>query len=923
MHSPLPRLASGVRVTHFVVNECLGEGGMGVVYKALDTRLNRTVVLKFLHPDKEITKDRRARFLREARAASSLNHPGIVTIHEIGEWEGLDYIVMEFVDGRTLQQLLRDRGQLAPKEVVSIGMQLADAMAAAHGASILHRDLKPANVMFTGRGRVKILDFGLAKQIDSAITSLSPDDQTVKAEDGRTRAGVLVGSVPYMSPEQAKGGPIDARSDVFALGTLMYELLSGRPAFYAASPVEVLGAILHVDPPPLSGSAPDIPAELIEIIRRAMSKDPGLRWQNMGEVRAALEDLKEQGRISTIGSQTADRLLPPATATGAPVPRRNWLPWAAAAIAICAAIAIYVLRPAPEQPKELALTRVVGEVGVNLDPAISPDGKLVVYASDRSNDGQMDLWLKQIGSAGEPIRLTNSKDVESQPSFSPDGATIVFRSDSQSGGGIFLMPALGGVAPRLIAPRGRRPVFSPDGKRLLYWTGALAQVPGTAGAKVWIADAAGEGEPRQIAAGFASAAWPVWSPAGDRILFQGTQHANNRETFDWWVTNADGSGTVERWRVVPAGSVGYMPYAWLKDRVLCLKDNREISELELDGDRPAGKPVRRLTTGTQVEVGPSVSADGKRLVFASVATNTDVFSVPWTALSRPAPLPLKRLTSDLAEELPRAVSDDGTKLVLTRRQTVLYGDSSETDSRNVWTLDLTSGRKVDITRPPARSFQVDLSPDATRVTYFHEAKNALVLGIAPFEGGPQRTVCANCCRDNIWLRDNRRMLCADVFNKSLSVLDVDSGQSTVYLDKSERRIAPMAITRDGKWVAVTLAKQGGWDIYLIPFREGEAPPMGQWVLVPRPITAHPGVTFSPDGHTLYYGDSSDGHYCLWAQRLDAAMQPVGEAKAVAHHHSYAQKLAAPIANMRLTASLDQVFIALHDVSGSIWQLEGF
>lgn len=526
--SPLPRLSSGTRVTHFVVHECLGEGGMGVVYKAIDTRLNRPVVLKFLHPDKEITKDRRARFLREARAASSLNHPGIVTIHEIGEWEGSDYIVMEFVEGRTLQQLLRERGPLPVKEVVSIGIQLADAMSTAHSASILHRDLKPANVMLTRRGMIKILDFGLAKQIDSAITSVSPDDQTVKAEDGHTRAGVLVGSVPYMSPEQAKGVAVDARSDVFALGTLLYELLSGRPAFHAASPVEVLGAILHIDPPPPSGSSPEVSVELDAIIRRCMAKDPKQRWQNMAEVRGALEELKERGRVSSIGSQTAERVLPqPATPPSPPVPaRRNWLPWTAAAIAILAAGILYLRRPAPQQPKELSLSRVVGEVGVNLDPAISPDGKFVVYASDRSNDGNMDLWLKQIGSPGEPIRLTNSKDIESQPSFSPDGNSILFRS-SGKGGSIFLMPALGGVEPRFIVSGGRSPRLSPDGKRLLYWTGALTQVPGIPGAKAWITDPNSGEPPRQIAAEFASAAWPIWSPQGDRILFQGTQLADN------------------------------------------------------------------------------------------------------------------------------------------------------------------------------------------------------------------------------------------------------------------------------------------------------------------------------------------------------------------------------------------------------------
>ncbi|MBS1824241.1 MAG: protein kinase [Acidobacteria bacterium] len=919
--NPLPRLSSGARVTHFVVDECLGEGGMGVVYKAIDTRLNRPVVLKFLHPDKEATKDRRARFLREARAASALNHPGIVTIHEIGEWEGADYIVMEFVEGRTLQQLLHERGQLSVKEVVSIGIQLADAMAAAHAAAILHRDLKPANVMLTRRGLAKILDFGLAKHIDSAITSLSPDDQTVKAEDGRTRAGVLVGSVPYMSPEQAKGAAVDGRSDVFALGTLLYELLSGRPAFHAASPVEVLGAILHIDPPPPSGSSPDVPIELDTVIRRCMAKDPAQRWQNMAEVRTALEDLKERGRVSSIGSQTAERVIPqPATAAPA---RRNWLPWAAAAIAILAAALLYWRQShTPQQPKELSLTRVVGEVGVNLDPAISPDGKFVVYASDRSTDGYMDLWLKQIGSPGEPIRLTNSKEIESQPSFSPDGTSILFRSSAR-GGSVFLLPALGGVEPRFIVSGGRSPRYSPDGKRILYWTGNLSQVPGGYGAKLWITDSNGSGQPRQIASGFASAAWPIWSPQGDRILFQGTQHADDKSSFDWWVIDADGAAPARRWRVIPSGSIGCMPYAWRENRILCLKENREISLLDLDGGEPSGKPFHRLTTGTQVEVSPSLSTDGNRLVFASVATNTDVYSAPWTALSKSEPLPLKRLTSDLAEELPRAASDDGTKLVLTRRQNILYGASSETDTRHVWTLDIPSGRKVDITRPPARNFQVELSPDATRITYLYETKKTLQLGIAPFEGGPERIVCSNCCRDNVWMRNNRQLLCAAMDRGSLLLLDVETGQTSVYLEKSSRQIAPMAVTRDGKWLAVTLAKPGTWDIYLLPLTPAKAPPNEKWILIPRPASAHPGAAFSPDGHTLYYGDTSDGYYCLWAQRLDAAMHPLGEAKPVAHYHSHAQKLAAPIANLRLTTSLDHVFIALHDVSGSIWQLEGF
>src|SRR5271156_723158 len=283
----------GKTVQNYRIVETLGQGGMGTVYKALDLRLNRFLALKFLVPER-VTADRKRRFFQEAKAASALNHPSIVHIYDIGESEGADFIAMEYVEGSTLQQMLRN-GPMTIDDALRYSIQVADAMSVAHAANIVHRDLKPANVMVTARGLVKILDFGVAKLNEPAVAQraeerpLSAETQTY-VDVNQTVEGMVVGSPAYMSPEQATGKPVDARSDIFEFGVLLHEMLTGQAAFSGGTKLEVLSAILRTDPPRPSSINPNVTPELEWVIAHCLRKDRERRFQGMSEVKIALDD---------------------------------------------------------------------------------------------------------------------------------------------------------------------------------------------------------------------------------------------------------------------------------------------------------------------------------------------------------------------------------------------------------------------------------------------------------------------------------------------------------------------------------------------------------------------------------------------------------------------------------------------------------
>jgi len=360
------RFAAGAKIGPYEVLSQLGAGGMGEVYKARDGRLDRFVALKVLATATLQDPERKRRFVQEARAASALNHPSIVTIYDIGNDDGVDYLAMEMIPGKPFDQLIPRNG-LALGEILRYGAQIADALSKAHAAGIVHRDLKPANVMVTPEGLVKVLDFGLAKLVEHG----APEDSATRSM-ALTDKGTIMGTAAYMSPEQAEARPTDCRSDIFSLGAMLYEMATGQHAFHGASQMATLSAVLRDEPKPISQLTTGLPQELSRIISRCLRKDPDKRFQHAADVRVALEELKEESQSGDLPSPDAPRSA-----------IRNWWRWAAAfALLAAGGMAGYFIigkvgRGTGE--KMLAPAPLTSYPGEQIAPSFSPDGNQVAF----------------------------------------------------------------------------------------------------------------------------------------------------------------------------------------------------------------------------------------------------------------------------------------------------------------------------------------------------------------------------------------------------------------------------------------------------------------------------------------------------------------------------------------------------------------
>ena len=456
----------GKTLDHYQITEKLGEGGMGVVYKARDTHLDRFAAIKVLPPEKVSDPERKRRFIQEAKAASALNHPSIITIYDIDQADGVDFIAMEYVAGKTLDELIPRKG-MRLSLALKYAVQIADALARAHGAGIIHRDLKPSNVMVDEHGLVKVLDFGLAKLTEAA----APEAETVST---RTGEGAIVGTVAYMSPEQAEGKRIDTRSDIFSFGSMLYEMLTGQRAFRGDTRASTIASILKEEPKPISQVAEGLPRDAEKIVRRCLRKDPEHRFQTMADLRVALEELKEESDSGTLESAGA----PTATVRGG-----LWRVAAVTGMAV-AVLALGIagwlwLGRSRSAPAEASLTAVplTSYPGSEDTPSFSPDGNYVAFQWCPEGPGtNCDIYIKQIG-VEPPSRLTTDPANDFSPAWSPDGRFIAFlRKLSPARCALVLIPQRGGQE-RVLAESdaaiytevpGPHVAWTPDSKWLVF-----------------------------------------------------------------------------------------------------------------------------------------------------------------------------------------------------------------------------------------------------------------------------------------------------------------------------------------------------------------------------------------------------------------------------------------------------------------------
>jgi Tol biopolymer transport system component len=507
-------LSPGTKLGPYEIQSPLGAGGMGEVYRARDTRLGRDVAIKVLPEALAKDADRLLRFEQEARTIATLNHPNILGIHDVGAHDGAPFLVSECLEGQTLRQKLNS-GPLPVRLAVEYALGIAQGLAAAHDKGIVHRDLKPENVFVTRDGRVKVLDFGLAKLVrpeerhEIGVTLTSPG----------TSPGMVMGTVGYMSPEQVRGEPSDARSDIFSFGAVLYEMLNGKRAFKRETPAETMTAILREEPPELNDTGWQGPLALQRILVRCLEKNVERRFQSASDLAFAIESLS--------GTSTTKSVPQPKS-------RRAWMPWVFAALLLVGIAVREMARPAaaPANPLEKAhFTRVTDFESVGA--AISPDGRFVAFISD--HDGPFDVWLSQVGS-GRSINLTQGKAGPlpgplRSVGFSGDGSEI-WLGGGDVGMRLRLMPLTGGALRNFLGEEAANLAWSPDGERIVYHNADN-------GDPMFVADRTGANAQRIFGdqPGIHNH-FPTWSPDGRWIYFVHGTPATRE--MDLWRIDTDG-----------------------------------------------------------------------------------------------------------------------------------------------------------------------------------------------------------------------------------------------------------------------------------------------------------------------------------------------------------------------------------------------
>jgi eukaryotic-like serine/threonine-protein kinase len=776
-------------VSHYRVIEKLGGGGMGVVYRAEDLKLKREVALKFLPG--ELTRDRSAieRFEREAETAAAINHPNICTVYEVGEFDGSPYIAMELMEGETLKHKITDK-PLALNTLLDWAIQISDGLDAAHSRGIIHRDLKPANLFITKRGQAKILDFGLAKLLsERKAAAVAVSQQTVTAV--QTDPGRTMGTPAYMSPEQALGEQLDARTDLFSLGVVLYEMATGKVPFDGTSTAAVMVSILRDAAPPPIRVNPELPPELGRIIGKALEKDREMRYQSAAELRADLKRLRrdtDSGRVlaraeiyplSAANSPAPTTLAAPDRQTGSGLLRLRWMVLAMVLIGVMAVI-IWRQHTA-QQPAFLSAEPLTSYVGLQLCPSFAPDGERVAFSWEGEKQDNFDIYVKQIG-IETPLRLTSDPSPDLSPAWSPNGRSIAFiRVLAKDRAGLLLIPSLVGGPERRIAEitapdigyRGLKLLaWSPDGKWLVVPDG---RSPDAVVGLFLVSVDTGEKHRLTLPPPGYDDVDPTFSPDMTRLAF--VRHSGST-----------------------AGDV-YL-----------LDVSRQL--------QPRGEP-RRLTFDDRLTGSPVWMRDGRALLFTRYAV-PGRHSLWKMRLSNPPQLEPLPISADNAFAL--AISPKGDRLVYTHA----------INNANIWAIEphvATAAKSVKAAPTPFITSTLgedtpSFSPDGRQIAFQSSRTGFSEIWAVDRDGSHPRQLTelkGTVAGFPRWSPDGKKIVfhSRQQSNARLFLLDVPSGRSMQLAYKPVNEFQP-SWSHDGKWIYFASGRTGDHQIWKIAAEGGLA-----------------------------------------------------------------------------------------------------
>ncbi len=855
----------GSRLGPYEILAPLGAGGMGEVYRAKDTRLSREVAVKVLPHHLSANVEVRARFEREARTVSSLNHPNICTLFDVGREGDTDYLVMELIEGETLAQRLA-RGALPTAEVLRLGAQIADALDRAHRAGVIHRDLKPGNVMLTKNG-AKLMDFGLARAtgmagpISGSGVTMAALTQSPTVAQPLTAEGTLVGTFQYMSPEQLEGKEADARADLWALGCVLHEMATGRRAFEGGSQASLIGAIMNTQPPPVSQIAPMSPPALDRLVGGCLVKDPADRIQSAHDVRLQLQWMAEQSQTS--GSFSGLPSLP-AVRTG----RAGPLGWIVAAVFAAAALLCVfllirskgeesrVLRAALPLPPDVALAITGDDAG---PPALSPDGRMLAFGASGRGSGPR-VWLRSLDDLS--VRPLPGTEGGFYPFWSPDGRSIGFFAAGQlkridlAGGAVLNLCSIGGA---------RGGTWSREGVILFSreWRSGLWQVPASGGTArvVTTLDSTRESTHR----------WPLFLPDGKHFLYLAAKHDAPDTSSALWFASLDGR---VRKRLMASPSNAAYACGWL----LFVRDSTLLAQRFDPGrGRLIGvpQPTQEVVQFDATTWRAMMTATERGVLVYGPGGNSGAFRITWFDRSGRALGTLGNPGNHFA----LAISPDGGRAVV---------ETQLSPNADLWVYDLASGAGTRVTTSPQDDSQPMWSPDGTQIAFATRMNGPHyeVAAVRADGSAAPRVLIKDPSHDVWavqWIDGGRALLVGrggfqTGVDHPLWWQPLDGGLPRLLVPASPGCIgAQVSPTR--RWLAFDSAVSGRREVYVVPMPAAGAVVdstgggSGRWQ-----VSAGGGACpkWSPDGRELFYKRPDDTMVAVSVDGQSGTFRNLGE-----------------------------------------------